>query len=92
MIDCKLQWCTLRTGRVVSHTPQSLTSAPLPQDGLKARQKDISAAQQNRITAIEARDQAEAKLRTAKADHEKAFEIAKARGILPELPGSNEKR
>ena len=42
------------------------------------------------MAAIEDKERAEAKLKSAKADYEKAFEAAKARGLLPEIPGQTD--
>ena len=57
------------------------------QDALKARQKDVKAAEAASTAAIEEREKAEAKLAAAKAEHEKAVTRAKATGLIPAISG-----
>ena len=88
-VSCK-HTCALYTGCTYRLWQVADRRLP-PQDGLKAKQKDLKAAQQQRVNAIEERDRAENKLTHAKSDYDKAFEVAKARGILPaDLPGSKD--
>ena len=57
------------------------------QDELKMKQKDMKDAEGAVAAALEARERAESKLATAKAEHDKALKRAKAAGVVPDIPG-----